>query len=202
MKCRFETNKILTAVKETNHTVTTSNGKKIHKKLASNPLIFQPSKKPEDDQKPTRRCKRCGRSSNDEFCDTQKRTMADNNKAVDNPCSSKTIPTMPSQEPTELPDITIISDSQSTMTEERPNTAESDQEVTVTAELKYKDGQLREPPSDNQTAEITPPVGCSTERAKKRTVLDDNTLPTASPHKVPTIADKVIVELSIERGRE
>ena len=33
MKCRFETKKLLTAVKETNHTVTTSDGKMIHKKL-------------------------------------------------------------------------------------------------------------------------------------------------------------------------
>ena len=36
MKCRFKTNKSLTAVKETKHTVTTSDGKLIHKKLASN----------------------------------------------------------------------------------------------------------------------------------------------------------------------
>ena len=36
MKCRFKTNKMLTAVKETKHTVITSEGKIIHKKLASN----------------------------------------------------------------------------------------------------------------------------------------------------------------------
>ena len=177
----------------------------IYRKLASNPLNFQPFKNSEDNRKPTKRCKGCGRFSNAEFCDTHKRTMADNNKTADKPCSSKAIPTMPSPESTKLPDITIISDSQSVMTEELPNTAESDQEITVTAELKYKDSQqaqLPELPSDNQTPEITPPVGCSTERPGKRTITDDDTTPTASPHKVPTTTDKGIVELSIGRGRQ
>ena len=54
--------------------------------------------------------------------------------------------------------------------------------------------------SDNQTPELTPPVGCSTERPGKRTIPDDDTTPTASPHKVPTTTDKGIVELSIGRG--
>ena len=45
MKCRFKTNKILTAANETKHTITTTDGKVIHKKLASNPLKFQPAKK-------------------------------------------------------------------------------------------------------------------------------------------------------------
>ena len=37
MKCGFKTNKISTAVAETGHTITTSEGRIIHKKLASNP---------------------------------------------------------------------------------------------------------------------------------------------------------------------
>ena len=37
MKCRFETNKILTAARETKHTITTTDKKTIQKKLASNP---------------------------------------------------------------------------------------------------------------------------------------------------------------------
>ena len=44
MKCRFKTNKDLTAVQETDHTVTTAEGKVIRKKLESNPLKFEPSK--------------------------------------------------------------------------------------------------------------------------------------------------------------
>ena len=53
MKCRFKTNKILTAVNETKHTKTTSEGTVIHKKLASKPIKFQSSKKPEEKRKPT-----------------------------------------------------------------------------------------------------------------------------------------------------
>ena len=55
MKCRFKTNKLLTAVKETEHTVTTSEGKIIHKKLASKPMKFLLPKKSEEKRKPTNR---------------------------------------------------------------------------------------------------------------------------------------------------
>ena len=53
MKCGFKTNKILTAVAETGHTITTSEGRIIHEKLASKPLNFQTSRKSEDQRKPT-----------------------------------------------------------------------------------------------------------------------------------------------------
>ena len=52
MKCGFKTKKCLTAVAETDHTVTTSEGRVIHKKLASKPLKFQTSRKPEDQRRP------------------------------------------------------------------------------------------------------------------------------------------------------
>ena len=45
MKCRFETEKILRAAKETKHTIATSDGKTIHKKLASNTLNFSHQRK-------------------------------------------------------------------------------------------------------------------------------------------------------------
>ena len=45
MKCRFKTNKILTAANETKHTITTTDGKVIHKKLASGPLNFSQQRK-------------------------------------------------------------------------------------------------------------------------------------------------------------
>ena len=51
MKCRSKTDKSLTAVNETKHTVTTADGKTIHKKLVSNPLKFQLSKKTEETRK-------------------------------------------------------------------------------------------------------------------------------------------------------
>ena len=48
VKCGFKTDKILTATKETDHTVTTSDGRTIHKKLASKPLKFQTPRKPDE----------------------------------------------------------------------------------------------------------------------------------------------------------
>ena len=68
--CRFKTNKTLTTIIDTKHTVTTSDERMRHKKLASNPIMFQPSKKREDNSKATKRCKRYGQFSNDDFCDT------------------------------------------------------------------------------------------------------------------------------------
>ena len=56
MKCRFKTNKISTAARESKHTITTTDGKTIHKKLASNPLELQPSEKAEKARKRTKRC--------------------------------------------------------------------------------------------------------------------------------------------------
>ena len=51
MKCGFKTNKMLTALKETGHTVTTSEGRIIHKILASKPLKFQTSRRTDEQQK-------------------------------------------------------------------------------------------------------------------------------------------------------
>ena len=48
MKCGIKTDKVLTAIKETDHTVITSEGKIIHTKLASKPLQFQTSKKADE----------------------------------------------------------------------------------------------------------------------------------------------------------
>ena len=121
MKCQFKTDKILTAAKETKHTITTTEGKLIHKKLASKPLKFQPSKKPDETRKPTMRCKRCGRFSNGDLCDTHKRLY---NKQDDQKTSTSgmTFPTMPVERPKVTPDITTIStDSQSDHTEELPS---------------------------------------------------------------------------------
>ena len=61
LKCRFKINKLLTAVKGTKHTITTSEGKTIHKKLASNPVKFQLSRKPGEKRKSTNKCRRCGK---------------------------------------------------------------------------------------------------------------------------------------------
>ena len=98
MKCRFKTNKMVTAGKETKHTVTTSEGKIIHKKLASKPIKFQLPKKLEEKRKPTNRCIRCGKFSQGDYCDTHKRVCGVPND-TDEPSSSYILPTMPVTSP-------------------------------------------------------------------------------------------------------
>ena len=91
-KCRFKTNKLLTAVKETKHTITTSEGKTIHEILASKPVKFQLSRKPEE-RKPLNKYRKCGKFCQGEFCDTHKRVYGIP-KSPQEPCSSHTLPTM------------------------------------------------------------------------------------------------------------
>ena len=73
MKCRFKTNKPLTAIKETKHTIPTSEGGIIHIKLASKSIKFQLPRKLEEGRKPTNRCSRCGKFCQGEYCDTHNR---------------------------------------------------------------------------------------------------------------------------------
>ena len=98
MKCRFKTNKLLTAVKETKHIIT-SEGKAIHQKLASKPIKFQLSRKSEERRKPTNRCRRCGKFRQGEYCDTHERVYGIP-KSPEEPCSSYTLPTMPQKRST------------------------------------------------------------------------------------------------------
>ena len=85
----------------------------------------------------------------------QKRVMAENKKhdeQTDQARPNKTFPMMPARESEEIPDITIISDSQSTTAVEAPTTADADSELTVTAEIKYSNGQqpkTTEPPPNS-----------------------------------------------------
>ena len=99
LKCRFKTSKPLTAIKETEHTITTSEGRVIHKKLASKPIKFQFLRKPEERRKPTNGCSRCGKFCQGEYCDTHKRVYGipqDRQQAS----SSHTLPTMPQKRST------------------------------------------------------------------------------------------------------
>ena len=77
MKCVFKTNKVLMAIRESGHTITTSEGKIVHKKLASKPIKFQLSKKPNEQRKPTSRCRRCGKFSQREYCDKEESKNCD-----------------------------------------------------------------------------------------------------------------------------
>ena len=79
---------MLTAIKETKHTVTTSEGKTIHKKLASKPVKFQLWRKPEEKRRPTNKCRRCGKFCQGEICDTHKRVYGIP-KGQQEPCSRR-----------------------------------------------------------------------------------------------------------------
>ena len=100
-KCGFKTNKILTAVKETDHTVTTSEGRIILKKLASKLLKFQTSRRTDEQQKGLfNRCQKCGKFSSGEFCETHQYPGiecqdSNDNIAHNEPSTSHTLPTMP-----------------------------------------------------------------------------------------------------------
>ena len=198
MKCRFKTNKILNAANETKHTITTTYGKVIHKKLASNPFKFQPAKKTEEPRKPTNRCTRCGRFSHDDLCDTHKRIRSE--QQGQSTSADKTIPTMPIERSEARPDITVISDSQSSHADELPSTANIDPELTITAEIKYDDSvKPTEETRDNETPAISPPVDCSTEKTK-RTAKDFDNTPTGSPQKIHMSPNRGVVELNLDGG--
>ena len=115
--------------------------------------------------------------------------------------SSKTFPTIPAREVKEIPDINIITDSQSTTAGEATTSVNADSELTVTAEITYPKGQekkLTEPPPDSQTPMVSSPVGRSTERTHRRTAKSSDTTPTGSPQKTSTSVGKGIVGLKIE----
>ena len=73
MKCGFKTNNVLTAVKETDHTVTTSEGRITHKKLASKLLKFQTSRNTDEQRRAINRCRKYVKISSGEFCETHQR---------------------------------------------------------------------------------------------------------------------------------
>ena len=58
--------------------------------------------------------------------------------------ASRTFPIMPSKQTEEILDITIISDSKSSIAEETPTTADIDPDFTVTSEIKNSNGNETE----------------------------------------------------------
>ena len=199
IKCRFKTNKNLTAAKEAKHTITTTDGKVIHKKLASNPLKFQPTKKAEEPRKPTNRCTRCGRFSHDDLCDTHKRIRSE--QQGQSTRADRTMPTMPIERAEVRPDITVISNSQSSHADELPSTADIDPELTVTAEIKY-DAAVKPTEETRDSETISPPVDCITEKTKQRTAKAFDNTPTGSPQKTHMSPNRGVVELNLDGGGE
>ena len=172
MKCGFKTNKILTAVAETDRTVTTSEGRVIHKKLASKPLKFQTSRKPEDQRRATNRCRRCGKFSSGELCETHLRLEAakqDENNNTEDIVSgtSHTLPMMPANKKRTYNRV-VMYDSSSHDSESTNNHADKNsfgeestlEDTALTAEIGREIEKMR-----SQTPMPTSPIGCSTKTA-------------------------------------
>ena len=166
MKCGFETNKTLTAVKESDHTITTSEGRIIHKKIASKPLKFQTSRKTDDQKRAITRCRKCGKFSGGELCETHQRQDTNNNAADNEPSTSHTIPKMPAKMKYNRVVTYHSSSRESNLTDASPgedssDTVEDPEETNLRAEIGREIERLRD-----QTPTLTTPIGCSTELAK------------------------------------
>ena len=172
MKCGFKTNKILTAVAETGHTVATSEGRVIHKKIACKPLKFQTSRKPEDQRTATKRCRRCGKFSSDELCETHLRLEtarqdANNNTGSNEPGTSYTLPMMPAKKKRTYSRV-VKDDSSSRDSESTSNHADkissgeenTPEDTAVRAVFGREIERMR-----SQTPMPTSPIGCITEIA-------------------------------------
>ena len=142
---------------------------------------------------------RCGRFSHDDLCDTHKRIRSE--QQGQSTSADKTMPTMPIERAEVRPDITVISDSQSSHADELPSTANIDPELTVTAEIKY-DAAVKptEETRDSETPTISPPVDCSTEKTKQRSATDFDNTPTGSPQKTHMSPNRGVVELNFDGG--
>ena len=168
MKCGFETNKILTAITETDHNVTTSKGKTIHKKLSSKPLKFQTSRKTDEQKRATSRCRRCGKLSSGEYCETHRRLRAErdpnNNKADDDAGPSHTMTTMPLKKNPNYSRVVMYNSSSRYSDSITPNvdrdssdTESNPEETCLRAEVERQIQTIRD-----QTPTMTSPIGCST----------------------------------------
>ena len=168
--CRFKNIKLLTGVKETKHTITTSEGKTIHKKLASKPIKFQLSRKPEERQKPTNRCRRCGLCSQGELCDTHKRVY-EIPTSPQGPCSSYTLPTMPQKRSTYIDKTTTHAETDAHEPQAATPADEQLEEQNPTVEES-------QPKRDNAPEANTPlpttPIQCSTSHRPRPSQREDD----------------------------
>ena len=189
MTCRFTTNKLLSAVEETKHTITTSEGKTKHKKLASKPIKFQPSRKPEERRKPTNRCRRCGKLCQGEFSDIHKRVYGIP-RSPQEPCSSYTLPTMPQKRSTYSDIITAHAETDAPEPQAATSADEQREEQNPTAEE-------TQPKEDNTSEANTPlpttPIQCGTSHGPRPSQREDE-------QKTTPIRATVIAEGTSETG--
>ena len=164
MKCGFKTNNFLTAVKETDHTII-SEERVIHEKLASKLLKFQTSRRTEEQRRAIARCRKCGKFSHGELCETHQRQDPNNNTADNDPSTSHTLPTMPAKKKYNRVVMYDSSSCESNLTdasvgEDSSNPEEEPEETDLRDEIGREIERLRD-----QTPTLTTPIGCSTELA-------------------------------------
>ena len=161
MKCNFEANKVLTAIGESGLIITTSEGKIVHNKLASNPIKFQLSKRPNEQGKPTSRCRRCGKFSQGEYCDTHKRVFGMKGMPQETN-HSHTLPMMPQEEPKNCDLETDNTDEEDSDTQTTPYDEEivpGGGETSAPGEIQTATEQAA---ADKTPSLPTTPIGCST----------------------------------------
>ena len=135
--------------------------------MASKPLNFQTSRKPEDQRKPTNRCRRCGKFSSGELCETHLRletTRQDDNNNEPS-TSHTTMPTMPAIKKRPYNRV-VIYDSSSHGSESTSQYADNgtSEEEEITEDATLKEAIDREVVRlRSQTPMLTSPIGCSTE---------------------------------------
>ena len=139
----------------------------MHKNLASKPLKFQTSRKPEEQRRPTNRCRRCGKFSSGELCETHLRLEAARQDSNNNEPSTShtTIPTMPSKKrpySRVVPYDSSSNDSESTSNQADMTTSEEEdtEDITLKAMIEREVERIR-----SETPMPTSPIGCSTELA-------------------------------------
>ena len=194
MKCRLKTTKILFSVKETDHTVTTTERKIMHKKLASKPINFQLSRKPEEQRKPTSRCRRCGTFSQGEYCDTHKRLLGLPSHTQEGSCSF-TLTTMP-QEKSIYGDVTNdnieICDSHSQTSPYAEKIEPNGDQAPATEEPRT----ATEPTPDATVPLPSTPIDCSTSHDPRPTqrARDQDLTPIRASVVAEKMAEKRIVD--------
>ena len=161
MKCGFKTNNFLTAVKETDHIITTSEGRVIHKNLASKPLKFKTSRKTDEQRRAISRCRKCGKFSSGELCETHQRQDPNNNASDNEPSTSHVLPTMPMKKKQHHNRVVIYDSSsgESNLTDAIVNgdcsdTEDDPEETNLRAEIGREIERLRD-----QTPTLTSPIG-------------------------------------------
>ena len=196
MKCRFKTNKILTAVKETDHTVTTYEGKVINRKLAAKTNL-QLSRRPEEQRKPTSRGLRCRRFSQGDFCDIHRRILGLPSHTQEASCSY-TLPTM-TQEKSIYGDVTT----------DNTEICDSDSQTTPYVEEIEPDGDKTsateeprtaiEPMPDATTPLPSTPIDCSTSHGSRLTqpARDQDT----APIQATVVAEKMTEKERVDQEK-